>query len=73
MLQKYVARSLFLFSRVWCYDLKNIFTQNYSEKIGGFFAPNTATLCKNVIITLFFGEKAIFSQKIGENRRKLWS
>jgi hypothetical protein len=44
--------------------------KNLAKKLA-FFAQNKAKLCKNWIITLVFEKNAIFSPKIGENRRKL--
>jgi hypothetical protein len=38
-----------------------------------FFTQNKAKLCKILIITLVFEKKAIFSLKMGKNRRKLCS
>jgi hypothetical protein len=38
-----------------------------------FLTQNKANLCKILIITLIFEKNAIFSPKIVENRRKLWS
>jgi hypothetical protein len=43
------------------------------EKLLAFFAQTSATFCKNLIVTLVFEKNAIFSQKIGKNRRKLRS
>jgi hypothetical protein len=40
-------------------------------KILAFFAQTTASFCKDLIITLGFEKNAIFSPKIGKNRRKL--
>jgi hypothetical protein len=54
-----------------CYDFRNIFTLKILAKILAFFAQTTASFCKNLIITLFFEKNAIFSQKMGANRRKL--
>jgi hypothetical protein len=53
-----------------CYDFKNIFAEKFGENIG-VFSQTTASFCKNVIIKLVFEKNAIFSPKIGKNRRKL--
>jgi hypothetical protein len=45
----------------------------YSPKKSAFLTQNTARLCKILIITLVFEKNAIFSPKIGKNRRKLRS
>jgi hypothetical protein len=47
----------------------NIFAEKFCKKMA-FFAQNKAKLCKNWIITLVFKKNAIFSPKIGKNRRK---
>jgi hypothetical protein len=44
-----------------------------SPKKIGVFAQTTASFCKKMIITLIFENNAIFSPKIGKNRRKLLS
>jgi hypothetical protein len=36
-----------------------------------FFTQTTANFCKKLILTLVFEKNAIFSPKIGKNRRKL--
>jgi hypothetical protein len=48
-----------------------IFSPKNSAKKLAFLTQNKGKLCKIVIITLVFEKNAIFSQKIGENRRKL--
>jgi p-aminobenzoyl-glutamate transporter AbgT len=48
-----------------------IFSPKNLAKILAFFAQITACFCKNLIITLVFERNAIFSRKIGKNRRKL--
>jgi hypothetical protein len=45
--------------------LKNIFAENFSEKIG-VLTRNKAKLCKISIITLVFVKNANFLQKIGK-------
>jgi hypothetical protein len=55
-----------------CYDFFNIFAKKIGEKLA-FLTRNKAKLCKNLIITLVFDKTPIFSPKIVENRRKLWS
>jgi hypothetical protein len=48
-----------------------IFSPKTLAKISSFFAQTTASFCKKLIITLVFGEKRYFLQKIGKNHRKL--
>jgi hypothetical protein len=48
-----------------------IFSPKNSEKKMAFLTQNKAKICNILIITLVFEKNAIFSQKIGENRRKL--
>jgi hypothetical protein len=48
-----------------------IFSPKIFAKILAFLDQNKAKVCKNLIITLFFEKNAIFSPKIGKNRRKL--
>jgi hypothetical protein len=48
-----------------------IFSPKNSEKKLAFLTQNKGKLCKMLTITLVFEKTAIFSQKIGENRRKL--
>jgi hypothetical protein len=54
------------------YDFSNIFAKKIGEKLV-FLTQNKAKFFKNWIITLSFVKNANFAQKIGENRRKLWS
>jgi hypothetical protein len=51
--------------------LKNIFTEKFGEKIGGFFAQTTASFCKNCVMILVFEENADFFAENWQNRRKL--
>jgi hypothetical protein len=51
---------------------KKYFRRKNCEKLA-FLTRNKAILCKILIITLVFEKTAIFSLKIGKNRRKLWS
>jgi hypothetical protein len=52
-----------------------IFLPNKSAKKLSFLTRNKAKLCKKLIKSMFFFKKKTpnFSQKIVENRRKLWS
>jgi hypothetical protein len=52
-------------------DFFKYFHQKIQRKKLAFFTQNKAEICKILIITLVFEKNAIFSQKIGENRRKL--
>jgi hypothetical protein len=54
-----------------CYDFKNIFAEKFSGKIGVFYSKTKPNFEKKLIITLVFEKNAIFSPKIGKNRRKL--
>jgi hypothetical protein len=49
----------------------NIFSQKNIAKILAFFAQTTASFRKNLTITLLYEKNAIYSPKIGKNRRKL--
>jgi hypothetical protein len=53
-----------------CYDFKNIFAEKFCEKIGVLDSKQSQIL-KKMIIALVFEKNAVFSQKIGKNRRKL--
>jgi hypothetical protein len=48
-----------------------IFSPKKIAKKMAFLTQNKAKLCKFLIITLVFEKNAIFSPKIGKNRRKL--
>jgi hypothetical protein len=52
--------------------LKIFSPKNLAKKLA-FFAQTTAIFCKNLSITLVFEKNAIFSPKMGKNRRKMWS
>jgi hypothetical protein len=52
-----------------CYDFLNIFAKKIQRK-NWRFCLKEAKICKIVIITLVFEKNAIFSPKIGKNRRK---
>jgi hypothetical protein len=54
-----------------CYDFLNIFAEKFSENIGVFLLKLLLAFAKIVIITSVFEKNAIFSPKVGENRRKL--
>jgi hypothetical protein len=51
------------------YDFKNIFAPKNGEKFVIF--STTVSFCKNLITTSVSEKNAIFSPKIGKNRRKL--
>jgi hypothetical protein len=48
-----------------------LFSPKKLSKNIGVFAQSTASFCKKFIITSVFEKNAIFSPKIGKNRRKL--
>jgi hypothetical protein len=50
--------------------LKDFLPKKISEKIGDFVSKQSQIL-KKLLITLVFEKIAIFSPKIGKNRRKL--
>jgi hypothetical protein len=54
----------------WCYDFLKHFHQKIGEKLS-FLTQNKAKLCKIWIITLVYVINAVFSPKMGKNRRKL--
>jgi hypothetical protein len=56
-----------------CNDFLNIFAEKFAEKNWRFFAQNKAKLCKNCDHNIGFEKNAIFSPKMGKNRRKLLS
>jgi hypothetical protein len=50
---------------------KNIFAEKFGEKNRRFCLKQKTILQKKFIITLVFEKNAIFSPKIGKNRRQL--
>jgi hypothetical protein len=49
----------------------NIVSPKNLAKILAFFSQTTASFCKKIDHNIGFGEKRLFSPKIGENFRKL--
>jgi hypothetical protein len=51
-------------------NLTNLTRQKIGKNLP-FLTQSKAKLCENLIMTLIFEKNAIFSPKIGENRRKI--
>jgi hypothetical protein len=56
-----------------CYDFKNIFAKKIGEKMRVFDLKQTKIMQKFNHNIGFWEKSPIFSPKIVENRRKLWS